>query len=59
MISDAGFRVGTNTPYRYVIIHIQYFSSVINDIYGQQITLSRQRYEQYLMRNRWLSFTFY
>ncbi|CAF3526977.1 unnamed protein product [Rotaria sp. Silwood1] len=40
---EAGFRVGTNTPYRYVIIHIKYSQSIINDIYGEQITMTRTR----------------
>ncbi|CAF0913978.1 unnamed protein product [Rotaria sordida] len=39
----AGFRVGTNTPYQYIVIHIQYFQSIINNIYGEQITMTRTR----------------
>jgi hypothetical protein len=42
-IIDAGFRVGVNTPYRYVVIHIQYLASAINDTYGQQIIITHTK----------------
>ncbi|CAF3044096.1 unnamed protein product [Rotaria sp. Silwood2] len=40
---QAGFQVGADTPYRYVVIHIQYFQSVINDIGGELISMTRTR----------------
>jgi len=54
---DAGFRVGTDTVYRYVVIHMKYFQSDINDIYGQQITIMRRRYSKNIyFRNNSLLF---
>jgi hypothetical protein len=43
-ISDVGFPVGRNTPYKYIIVNIHYLSTVVNDKSGNQLIMSRKPY---------------
>ncbi|UJR29117.1 hypothetical protein I4U23_010331 [Adineta vaga] len=38
---DVGFAVGRNTPYKYIVVNIHYFSKINNDNSGNQLIMSR------------------
>jgi hypothetical protein len=41
---DVGFKVGRNSPYKYIVINIHYLSILKNDNSGNQLLLSRTSY---------------
>ncbi len=41
---DVGFKVGRNSPYKYVVLNIHYLSILKNDNSGNQLIMSRKPY---------------
>jgi hypothetical protein len=45
---DVGFKVGRNSPYKYIVLNIHYLSILQNDNSGNQLIMSRKPYVNYL-----------
>ncbi|CAF0797530.1 unnamed protein product [Adineta steineri] len=44
---DVGFAVGRNTPYKYIVVNIHYFSLLKNDYSGNQLILTHKSRKSY------------
>ena len=45
--SDIGTVVGKNTPYKYLVVNIHFVPIVKNDYSGNQLLISRKRFEHF------------
>jgi len=48
---DVGFKVGRNTPFKYIVINIHYLTILQNDNSGNQLIMSRTPYVNCLNTN--------